>query len=581
MYHVLYRLFPWCVLSIVALGAACGPLGGGSDGSFPSLQIAFTFPGERPLDLAQLDLVVTVTNPDGSVQNQGRDSLAVSAGSLTDDAIWFKLLPHTRGQVGVSLAARLAGNPCAADVAQTGEPVNVQADQVYPLMMALTQQQDCLLTVAVDDAAVGDVTNPQRGRVDVYTDDGMGGPMRPSGSCGLACSYELKTSARVLARAIHGSSSELSTWLLDQGPQPLDADIQLTMATAHDIHASFAATSCQPGSFCSVKLPSGLGNHTFTSIWGRPLLTGQELWAVGSNGSNGGLVLYQDGSRWQVAACASTGASKCSLGSGGELQAVAGDPSQQAAWVVGGRNAAAAGVYYCAVSGDGSPSCADVNVTGLPTGVLLKGVSVASGAVWVATNVSGQVYRGVPNYQTSPISIAFSGPQTGTTNNDLLQLWAASDTEAFAAGDAGMIRHCHSPSAAAPFVCDDVFVTGAAYAAVTGVAGSPPSIWVGGGGILDRYIAGSQPPGRTVMSGGRSFTALAADSLAGSQGVWAAVDSGPSLLVYWSEAAGKLTNPPVAAGTMPPADSYTGVWTCDTDVWMVGRNGSIAHYRRS
>lgn len=129
------RLIPWLVLSLIALGAGCGPQ--------PLVQVDFQFPAGRKENLQKIEIHPTIkmgSNPplapytalfNGKPLNQGR--------------VWFNLPAGTNGKVDLSVLATLEGDDCPKYAAQTCDStwLSIDEDRLYVIGMTFSEQTTC------------------------------------------------------------------------------------------------------------------------------------------------------------------------------------------------------------------------------------------------------------------------------------------------------------------------------------------------------------------------------------------------------------------------------------------------------
>lgn len=134
-----HRLIPWLVLSLIALGAGCGPQ--------LSIQIDFQFPVDKKVAVQWIEVNPIIKSERGALQPP---YCAQFNGKMLDAGqtgqTWVELRPGTRGRVDLSIIAMLVGDTCPRYAAQTRDStwINVDADRLYVIGMTFTEQTACL-----------------------------------------------------------------------------------------------------------------------------------------------------------------------------------------------------------------------------------------------------------------------------------------------------------------------------------------------------------------------------------------------------------------------------------------------------
>ena len=569
-------LVNWLLLPFIALSLGCGPLVG--DGSkFPSLQIDVEFADTAHHTIDVYDLIVTLRDSQGTIITQGHGNPSIASGSVSDNCMRFNFQEGARGAATVELAADWNENTmCGANWVKGPAPIQITEDKTYFMQVSFSNPAKvCLLTVSLegpdkrsDSESVGTVQV-------IPLMDSM------SGNCKPNCYYHLATPSQVTLIANDSQTAAFSTWQTEGSGTPDGNQFTLPFETGRRVTASYLKSNCVPGGYCQVRSNSSLGQDmpigNLVGIWGRPpdpSTNRQELWAVGSHTDTSGVVLYYDGTSWREARFATNKQPK-------GLNAVWGDASLRTAWVVGSRDVDHAGIYHCAVGVDGSTICSDVVTSLTGATYVFPSVSMVGSVVWMVDS-GGTVFRGVPKTvgATVQLDLVASFP---AIQNPPVQIWAASESVSFVVGETETRSQCtYSPPG--KLSCPSS-ATGSAdhYVSVTGFRKTPASVWVANSSSsLTHYSSRSGGPPTWVSGGpfpGAKVQGLWADDADPKMPtVWAVSDHAGTPLAYWLDAAPAVVN---TIQTPAPKGTYNAVWAYREHVWMVGKNGAIAHYQRN
>lgn len=497
-----------------------------------------------PMPLASRYEIITKLNTGGSILG-----LVQSAGQIVDGQIRVDLppVPADRQSIRAEIHVYpIQGNDgCASSTAMTTVEVARGMSSASAEIQSFSSQSPstCLVDVYPETSSDGKA----KGRI--VSTSFTGQPVSKI-DCGRDCVAHVAQGTPITFDGLPENMQKFSGITSNGMAVP---NKQVTVFAPLKIIGQFVPTTCVAPSFCQddneLSADTIIG-YSFSDVWG---LSGNSVWAVGSDPSNKGVVLYYANWRWVVA----------SLPTGvPPLRSVWAQPGTDYVWVGGDSGA----LYTCKVDQSGRPGCSKVSV-GVVSAALVS-ISGYNGILWLSNSSGAGVFYGtIPSGGSPPASMALTNISVSAPVN---RIEAIDLDKAQITMQGGSLRECLRSTMG----CSTVNTgTSCGTAEHIGIASQAGRVLVGtaDGTLCSRPTGGSwQKEASFPASTQVSDVFLLADGMTG----WAVGAAGRAQRFTLGSSSG-LETPKLP---MSYSGVLSGVWSGGGHTFLVGEAGGLFHY---